>query len=269
MQVRQMARCWLSIIITLLITAPQWAAADVVRVAVASNFLAPLQEVAIAFEKASGHTVKLSGASTGKLYAQISNGAPFDIFFSADAERPELIARERNNGQQAKTYAYGRLVFIAYTDADAINTSTCIDRLSSSSVKRIAIANPMTAPYGLAAKKTLEALGLWQQVKDKIVMGENITQTLHFVDSQNAQAGFLAKSQLINYQIKNTCQWDVPEQYHDKIVQKMLKLRADKYSVAVDAFWDFLRSQQVSNIIKAYGYDIPNDDLPSYDASSI
>ncbi len=236
----------------------QWVSAETIKVAVASNFSLTLQEIVTQFEKETGHTVKLSSASTGKLYAQIINGAPFDIFLAADSYRPELLAQERMRGEQVKTYAYGRLIFLAYINKQAIdNEEACINQISAPSVKRIAIANPVTAPYGFAAKNALESLGLWRKVEDKIVMGENIAQTLHFVDSQNAQAGFVAKSQLFKHDVKDTCQWDVPGQYHKKIEQKMIKLKAHKQSPAVDAFWAFISGPQAQKIIMDYGYDVP------------
>ena len=283
MQPRKTMKLWAKIIVIIaILVTTQWAPAETIRVAVASNFSATLQALAKQFEKASGHTVKLSSASTGKLYAQIIHGAPFDIFFSADAHRPELLAQQFAkdmakstkgakdiSNQQAKsyskTYAYGRLVFLAYIESKSTNKNNeaCIQQLSASSVKRVAIANPVTAPYGLAAKQTLESVELWVKVKSKIVMGENIAQTLHFVDSQNAQVGFVAKSQLFKHKINSTCQWDIPAEHHDRIEQKMIKLQPQKLSAATDAFWGFMSSKQARSLIKIYGYHVPEHILSS------
>ncbi len=300
MQPQKNMKLWAKIITTTaILTTTQWASAETIRVAVASNFSATLQALAKQFEKESGHTVKISSASTGKLYAQIIHGAPFDIFFSADAYRPELLAQQfaktmtegtegandtpeqqaksyaknhakGSNKTNAKTYAYGRLVFLAYVEDKAThkNNQTCIQQLSASSIKRVAIANPVTAPYGLAAKQTLESMGLWAKVESKIVMGENIAQTLHFVDSQNAQAGFVAKAQLFKHKINNTCQWDILENHHDRIEQKMIKLQPQKLSAATHDFWDFISSRQARTLIQTHGYHVPDsisDSMPDKD----
>lgn len=229
-------------------------AADI-RIAVASNFSNTMHELGAAYNTTTGHSLKISSASTGKLYAQIKNGAPFDMFFSADAHRAQLLVDEGLGlANSLRSYALGQLVLISSISP---NKESCINSLSASQVKRIAIANPVTAPYGLAAQQTLQALGLWQTSQSKLVRGENIAQTLQFFHSGNAQIGFIAKSQLHDYPLpSNACAWDVPSQHYQSVEQKMVVLKKSAHKPQVVDFAEFMRSEPALNIIKQYGYQL-------------
>ena len=164
---------------------------DYVTVAVASNFASTAREISEQFSRASGFRVRITPASTGKLYAQIISGAPFDILLAADAERPTRLETEGKGVPGTRfTYALGALVLWSRQVAD------CREALQRADGGRIAIANPVIAPYGAAAKSFLQQSGLWDSLRDRLVVGENISQTLQFAASGNAQLGFIARSQL-------------------------------------------------------------------------
>ena len=171
--------------------------AEDVRIAVATNFLATLNEIATTFEKDTGHSAVVSSGSSGKLYAQIIHGAPFDVFLSADSKRPKLLEDDGLAVTGSRfTYAVGRLTLWS-SDPDMIKGNGK-DVLTNNRFTRLAIANPKTAPYGVAAKSTLQALGLWDYLYDRLVQGENIGQTFQFVYSKNAEIGFVALSQVLD-----------------------------------------------------------------------
>ena len=170
-----------------------------VVVAVAANFVPPFREVSMEFEKATGHTVQVASGSTANFYAQIKNGAPFDVFFSADNERPKLLEDEGLGVKGSRfTYAIGRLVLWS-PDPNLVKGE---DTLRSESFKHLAIANPKTAPYGAAAMQAMQKLGLWETVQPRLVMGENLGQTMGFIESGNAELGFLALSQVMDPKMK-------------------------------------------------------------------
>lgn len=230
------------------------AAAEEVRVAVATNFLATLKEIVINFERDTGHTAIISSGSSGKLYAQIRNGAPFDVFFSADAKRPKLMEDEGLAVQGSRfTYAVGRLTLWS-PDSSLIKDDgeTVLER---GGFNRLAMANPKTAPYGTAAKSTLQALGLWNQLEERIVRGENIGQTFQFVYSQNAQLGFVAMSQVLDPKINGAgSRWDVPENLYDPLRQQAVLLTRRKNNSAAKAFLGYVKSSKAQTIIERFGY---------------
>ncbi|HJP04126.1 MAG: molybdate ABC transporter substrate-binding protein [Gammaproteobacteria bacterium] len=227
-------------------------AADL-RVAVASNFADTLAEVAAQFESETGQPVIIIRGSTGKLYAQILNGAPFDIFLAADSRRPELLEdKGRAVANSRFSYAAGRLVLWSLNP-------TLIDRegkvLATEDFRFLAIANPMLAPYGEAARQTLENLGLWESLRDRMVLGENISQTFQFVASGNATLGLVARSQqLMSGQTQSGSFWEVPTSLHEPIVQQGILLQ-DKQSAR--AFTDYMQTQAAEAVIVAHGYDLP------------
>ncbi|MDH5612384.1 MAG: molybdate ABC transporter substrate-binding protein [Gammaproteobacteria bacterium] len=229
--------------------------ADDLNIAVASNFSHALHSLAEDFESKTGHRLRISSASTGKLYTQINHGAPFDIFLAADEHRPErLIAGGKASTEFSLTYAMGKLVFIS----NIAGEKNCFDVLDSTALKRLAIANPQTAPYGLAAQQTLEKLQRWQSTKAKLVMGENIAQTLQFVATGNASAGFVAQSMLHQgSKINLACEWPVHADMHEAINQKMLVLESASKKPAARAFWQYMQSEDARTIIKNSGYDVP------------
>lgn len=230
------------------------AQADTLRVAVASNFSYTLKLLSDDFSQQADHELLVSSASTGKLYAQIQHGAPFDVFLAADEKRPNLLLGEdKADEASAYVYAIGQLVLISNISV----TVNCQSVLRSPDLRRLSIANPKTAPYGVATKQVLEKLSLWSQLQTKLVKGENIAQTLQFVSTKNAQAGFVAKSMLTMAKaIDNECIWDVPSDMYSPIKQKMVVLRKAKNKPAVRAFIQYMQSERAKEIIKSSGYDV-------------
>ncbi|MGV3592308.1 MAG: molybdate ABC transporter substrate-binding protein [Gammaproteobacteria bacterium] len=237
--------------VTLLVALAAPLRADEVKVAVASNFTPVLEALAPLFEEQCGHTLSIISGATGNHYAQIVHGAPFDVFLAADAERPRLLEQEgRAIAGSRFTYALGRLVLWS---ADDGRVDADGQVLQQGSFARLALANPTLAPYGLAAQQALTQLGLWEQLQRKIVLGDNIAQTVQFVQTGNAQLGFIALSQLTD--IGNTgSYWEVPAALYSPIVQQGVLL---KDSVPARAFIDFLESEAGREMIRAAGYDLP------------
>jgi molybdate transport system substrate-binding protein len=246
-----------AIIVLLAMTAHMCAYAAPVKVAVASNFAETARELARAFErKNSEYKILISSASTGKLYAQIVNGAPFDIFLSADAARAEKLAQEGfAKAGSLRTYATGQLLMVSRV---ASHSEDCKDVLTAANVKheikRIAIGEPRIAPYGKAAKESLQSTSQWQTLKPKFVRGENISQTLHFYITGNAQVAFIAQSQASFLGTETKCSWPVPTTLHQPIEQKMVVLKnASKHA---QAFADFLAHPPARELIRRYGYQL-------------
>jgi molybdate transport system substrate-binding protein len=233
------------------------ATAEEVRVAVAANFLATLNEIVKNFEKDTGHTVVVSSGSSGKLYAQIKNGAPFEIFFSADTNRPRTLEEEGLAVQGSRfIYSVGRLTLWS-PDPDLVkeNGETV---LTNSKFDHLAIANPVTAPYGASAKKALEKMNLWDRVKDKLVQGENIGQTFQFVYSQNAQLGFVALAQVMDPKISGSgSRWDVPPAFHDPLEQEVVLLVTGQNNSAAKEFLEYVQGEKSRAIIEQFGYGYP------------
>jgi molybdate transport system substrate-binding protein len=248
-------------------------AASEIRVAVASNFAPAMTAIVTKFSLRTGQQVVIVPGSTGKHFAQISNGAPFDVFFAADARRPARLAKEGIGIQGSLyTYALGRLALWSRS-ADSVANSS--DALSKADFRFLAIANPALAPYGQAAKETLKTLGRWEDLQDKLVRGENIAQTFQFVYSGNAELGLVARAQLVSLNVRAAgddlaglpvngslefgSYWIVPETLHAPIRQQAIQLVE---SEAVSQFMAFMHSAEVQQIILAYGYDLPDDEQP-------
>lgn len=229
------------------------AQAETISVAVASNFTAPMQKIAVQFEKDTGHKAELSFGATGKFYAQISNGAPFGILLAADDTTPAKIAAEGKGDAASRfTYSIGKLVLWSkqdgYVDAKG-------EVLKTGKFQHIAIANPKLAPYGLAAEQTLTKLNLLDRIKPKFVQGENIGQTYQFAATGNAELGFVALSQVMeDGKIKQGSAWLVPADLHEPIRQDAIVLNAAKDNVAAKALMDYLKGEKARAIISAYGY---------------
>lgn len=227
--------------------------ADEVSVAVAANFTAPMQKIAVQFEKDTGHKAVLSFGATGKFYAQINNGAPFGILLAADDTTPEKIAKEGKGVDAGRfTYAIGQLVLWS-KQAGYVDDKGAV--LQRNDWQHIAIANPKLAPYGLAAMETLGKLGLTAQVQPKTVLGENIGQTYQFAASGNAQLGFVALSQVMeDGKIREGSAWIVPASMHEPIRQDAIVLNSAKDNAAAKALMDYLKGDKARAIIKSYGY---------------
>jgi len=232
-------------------------AAGEVRVAVASNFLGTMNEIITTFQEETGHTAVVSAGSSGKLYAQIKHGAPFDVFFSADAKRPKLLEEEGLAVKGSRfVYAVGRLTLWS-PDSNLVNGDGSTV-LSDGHFEYLAIANPKTAPYGRAAEQTLSKLGLWELLKDRIVQGENIGQTFQFVFSKNAQLGFVALSQALDPKINGSgSRWDVPLSFHDPLDQEAVLLVTGRKNAVAQAFLDYVQGDKSLSIIERFGYGLP------------
>jgi len=229
--------------------------ADQINVAVASNALAAVNVISSAFENKTGHTVVVSSGSTGKLYAQIINGAPFDVFLAANEREPKKLEQSSLIVPNSRfTYALGKLVAWS-ADGSLLQTDDIKNVLVSKSVKRIAIANPKIAPYGLAAQQVLQKLGIWNSLQSKIIRGENVSQTYQFAVTNNAQVGFIAKSQIQGH--AKGSYWEVPQQMYAPIRQQgVLLLRSQHEHTALE-FIDFMKSDSGKKIlIEQFGYGI-------------
>ena len=233
--------------------------AESLTLAVASNFARPAEEIVALFESASGHSVRVTTASTGKLYAQIVNGAPFDLLLAADAERPRLLEESGIGVQGTRaTYAIGRLYL--YSDHATFAGVDCEAALATLGKRRLAIANPLTAPYGKAAQETLEHLKVWKKLRPSLVRGENIAQTLQFVATENAKMGFVAKSQVEDprFKLKGSL-WEVPASMHGPVLQQAILLKPGHENSSAKKFLKYLQGPVAKNIIRAYGYRFLNE----------
>jgi molybdate transport system substrate-binding protein len=242
-------------------TAPAAAANEPVTVAVASNFAPATRDLAAEFEQQTGTSIRISSASTGKLYAQITNGAPFDVFLAADTRRPQLLEDSGHAVANSRTtYAFGRLILWS-RDPDLAN-GDCRAHLAALGSKRLAIANPATAPYGAAAQQVLINIDAWNAVEPRLVTGENVSQTLQYVSSGNASLGFIAATQALDDRLPAaTCSWQVPPELHQPIEQQAVLLNrsiAHAKNPAAKAFLEFLHSPVGTAIIEQHGYLLPH-----------
>ncbi|MCE7027400.1 molybdate ABC transporter substrate-binding protein [Jiella avicenniae] len=225
------------------------AAAETTVVAVAANFTEPAKEIAAAFAEKTGDTAELSFGSTGSLYAQIGQGAPYEVLLAADDERPRRAVTEGLGVEgSAFTYAVGTLVLYS-ADPDLV---TGPGTLTGGSFDKIAIANPKTAPYGAAAVETMRKLGVYDDLASRIVQGNSIAQTFQFVATGNAELGFVALSQIAT--TKGGSRWVVPAEDHAPIRQDAVLLNTGASNPAAKAFLDFLKSPEAAKIIEKYGY---------------
>ena len=230
------------------------ALAKELRIAVASNFLLPLKALSKNFKESTGHKVVVISGSTGKLYAQIKQGAPFDILLAADAIRPELLEKEGIGVPGSRfTYAVGRL---ALWSADStLPLKNDLQVLNHKNFRYLAIANPKTAPYGKAAEQVLRKKGFWEQIQNRLVRGENISQTFQFVMTGNADIGFIALSQLRKNQGRGFS-WIIPQEWHDPIRQQGILLKRAKTNKAARQFLIFIKSNRIQKQIQSYGYSL-------------
>jgi len=225
----------------------------VVRVAVAANFAATHEELVRLFQEETGIEVETSLNSTGQLYAQIQNGAPYDVFLAADVERPRLLEETKAAVPGSRfTYAVGQLVLYA-PSWDSVRSGE-IDLLQRD-YQHLAIANPLTAPYGNAARQVLERLDMWTELQDRIVQGESVGQVLQFVHSGAVEVGFVALSQVIS--LDATEYWIMPDSMHEPIRQDAVLLRHGDSNSVAKAYIDFLRSEASRQVITSFGYAQP------------
>lgn len=232
----------------LLLRAPAVEAADT-ALAIAANFSDAAREIARQFEATRGHRATLSFGSTGQLFTQIGQGAPFDVFLAADQERPRLAVEQGLALAETRfTYAVGRLVLYS-KDAKLVQGEPT---LRGGSFQKLAIANPVTAPYGAAAVEAMRKLGVYDRLAAKLVQGNDIAQTFQFVETQNAELGFVALAQVIAR--SEGSRWLVPDDLHAPIRQDAVLLNRGASSAAARAFLDFLRGPEARAIVEKYGY---------------
>lgn len=248
-----MKRQMLSVLISTCFAALAQAAE--VSVAVAANFTAPMQKIASAFEHDTGHKAVLAFGSTGKFYAQIKNGAPFQVLLSADDETPARLEREGLGiGGTRYTYAIGRLVLWSRQPGLVDDKG---DVLRSGRFERLALADPKLAPYGRAAVEVLNGLGVTSALRPKFVQGENIAQTYQFVATGNAELGFVALSQVFaDGKLTQGSAWMLPATLHAPIRQDAVVLSSGKDNAAAVALMAYLRNDKARAIIRSFGYDL-------------
>jgi len=224
-----------------------------VLVAVAANFVKPMEQLSADFTQRNGHAIKISTGSSGNFVKQIENGAPFALFLSADEERPAKLEQEGSAVAGTRyTYAIGRLVL--WSRKPGLIAKDPAQALTGEDVRHIAIANPDVAPYGRAAMQTLQRLGLWDDIQPKLVRGEDIAQTFQWVDTGNAELGFVALSQVMK--TENGSRWLVPTELYQPIRQQAVLLKAGQNNPAAQAFLTYLRSEAARSIITSFGYAV-------------
>jgi molybdate transport system substrate-binding protein len=226
-----------------------------VSVAVAANFTAPMQRIAAEFERDTGHRAVLAFGATGKFYAQIKNGAPFQVLLSADDETPSRLVREGAGAAASQfTYATGRLVLWS-RDEGLVDAQGAM--LKAGNFGRLALADPKLAPYGAAAMEVLKGLGLADTLAPKLVQGENISQAFQFTASGNAEVGFVAMAQVFaEGKLTRGSAWVVPAAMHTPIKQDALLLNAGQNSPAATALLAYLKGEKARGIIRNFGYDL-------------
>ncbi|MEX8503677.1 MAG: molybdate ABC transporter substrate-binding protein [Leptothrix ochracea] len=225
-----------------------------VQVAVASNFTAPMQAMAVAFERETGHTVRMSFGASGKFYAQIKHGAPFEVLLSADDEKPVQLEKDGLTVPGSRfTYALGTLVLWS---AQAGLVDAKGEVLAKGAFQKLAIAAPKLAPYGAAAMEVLSGMGVLAAVQPKLVQGENIAQTYQFVSTGNAELGFVALSQVMKDGVLNAggSAWIVPAKLHRPIRQDAVLLAKGRGNVAAEALLAYLKTDKTQTLLRAYGY---------------
>jgi len=235
------------------------AQAGEISVAAAADLNFAFKEIVAEFEKKTSHTVKLSLGSSGNFFAQISNGAPFDLYFSADIAYPKKL-EEAGLAEPATLYMYavGRIVVWVPKGSPVDVGSLGIKALQHSSIKKIAIANPKHAPYGRAAVAAMEHFKVYEAVKDKLVLGENISQTAQFVQTGGADIGIIALSLALAPVMKETgTYWEVPLEAYPRLEQGAVVLKAAKDVKTARAFLDFIKGPEGATVLKRYGFFLP------------
>ena len=233
-----------------------FAHADEVQVAVAANITAPMQQIAAQFEKDSGHKAVLSFGATGKFYAQIVNGAPFELLLAADDETPARLEKEGQGVVGSRfTYAIGKLVLWS---ADPALVDGKGEILRKGGFRHLALANPKTAPYGAAAVETMGKLGVLSTLQPLFVQGENISQTQQFITTGNAELGFVALSQVFkDGRITGGSAWIVPASLYEPIRQDAVLLARGKDKPAAAALAAYLKGDKAKAVIRSFGYELP------------
>ena len=227
--------------------------AEQATVAVAANFAWPMGDLEALFEEDGIHELTVASGSTGQLYAQIVNGAPFDVFLAADQERPQRLA-EAGIGDAPFAYALGRLAL--WTRVPRFAEGLTVNVLADGDFRRLAIANPRLAPYGVAARETLQAMGLWEPLQAKLVLGENVGQAFAMAETRNAEFGLVALAMAVAYP-GDAAYVMVSADYHAPIRQDATLLNRGRDNPAALAFIDFLRGIDARRIVAEAGFELP------------
>lgn len=234
-------------------------------IGVAANFTRAMQALAGAFEQQRGRPVSLSFASTGTLYAQIINGAPFDAFFAADVERPRKLEEDGAIIEESRfTYAIGQLILWSAAP-DLVDSGG--DVLQHRDFRHLAIADPKLAPYGEAARQVMVKRGVWDELQSRLVFAQNVNQAYQFITSGNAELGFIALSQVIDPDTGGVggSHWPPPQQTYDPVEQQAVILERTEHGELAEAFMAFVRGEQGTEIIGRFGYAVPEADESSID----
>ena len=228
-------------------------------VAAAADLSTALQEIGDAYEKKTGVKVKLSFGASGALTQQIQNGAPFDLFFSADMDYPrQLIAAGAADESSLYQYALGKLVLWVPADSALDLEHKGMRILLDSSVKKIAVANPQHAPYGRAAIAALKQAGVYHQVADRLVLGENVSQAAQFVESGNAQAGFVALAHAVAPGMRGKGKyWEVPLDLYPPLAQGVIVLSHSQHKKDASQFVEYVKTKEVAELLRRYGFTLP------------
>src|SRR5271155_2895279 len=242
-------------------TAPAQSAGREINVAAAADLSAAMQEVAVNYEKRTGIVVKVSFGASGALTQQIQNGAPFDAFFSADMDYPrQLIAGGQADGATLYRYAVGRLVLWVPQDSPLDVEHKGIDVLLDPSVKKIAMANPQHAPYGRAADAALKHFGLYEKLSSRLVLGENVAQAAQFVESGNAQAGFVALAHAVAPAMQGKGKyWVVPAEAYPPLDQGVVLISHSPHQQDAAVFLGYVKSAEASAVLRHHGFALPEE----------
>lgn len=231
-----------------------------IRIAAAADLKFAMGELTRQFEKQTGAKVNVTYGSSGNLFSQLQNGAPFDLFFSADIDYPKrLEAVGLTEPGTLYKYAVGRIVIWMPPDSTVDIQKSGWKTLLDASVSKIAIANPEHAPYGRAAVEALKSAGIYEPVKAKLVYGENISQAAQFVQSGNAQAGILAMSLAVSPAMRDGKQWKIPADMHSPLEQGAILLKSAENKDAARAFLELVKSTKGRAILAKYGFEIPEN----------
>jgi molybdate transport system substrate-binding protein len=249
----------------LLTTTSAWAQdqkdSPALTVAAAADLSSALQEVADRYEKKTGIHLKLSFGASGALTQQIQNGAPFDLFFSADMDYPrQLIAAGAADQASLYQYAVGKLVLWVPADSPLDLDHKGMDVLLDPSVKKIAVANPQHAPYGRAAVAALKHAGIYDRIADQLVLGENVAQAAQFVESGNAQAGFVALAHAVAPSMRGKGKyWEVPADFYPPLAQGVVVISNSLHKKEAADFLDYIKTKETSELLRKFGFTLPNN----------
>jgi molybdate transport system substrate-binding protein len=227
-----------------------------VSAAVAANFAVPMERIAVLFRKESGHTVKLSLGASGKLYTQIKGGAPFDVFLSADEELPKRLLQEGQAVAGSRfVYATGRLVLWS-VQPGLVDEKGAV--LNSGKFERLAYANPVVSPYGIATRETLTKLTMWNAMQKKLKKGDDVTQAYQLAANESTDMAFVSLSQVMrDGKVATGSWWLVPTELHNPIRQSAVLLSGSKEQAAAQALLAFMKNEKAKAVMRGFGYELP------------